>query len=162
VRAIGLAFAHAERKSFMRFVLTLLAVLVIACFTRASAQQKARTAHDEHLYELARTDLRAFAKEVSKGTSSELGETHAIVLWLTQHFDWKTTDYQERTVQQIVERGGGNCNDLALVALAAMKELNIKVRRVHEVHIRTESIGRGERSCTKLRLGRSGLRCSIS
>ena len=49
-------------------------------------------------------------------------------------------------MQQIVERGGGNCNDLAMVALAAMKELNIKVRRVHDVHIRTESAGRGERA----------------
>ncbi len=68
------------------------------------------------------------------------------MLWLAQHFDWKETDYQKRTVQQVIERGGGNCNDLAMVALAAMKELNIKVRRVHDVHIRSESVERGQRA----------------
>lgn len=124
----------------------LLAVLVLGCFAGASAGEKPRTVHDEHLYQLARTDLKAFAREVSEGTDSELGETRAIVLWLTQHFDWKATDHQKRTVQQIIERGAGNCDDLAMVALAAMKELNIKVRRVHDVHIRTESVGRGERA----------------
>lgn len=121
-------------------------VLIAAIGAHASAEQKPRTARDEHLYELARTDLKAFAKEVSQGTNSELDETQAIVLWLTRHFDWKETDYQKRTVKQIIERGGGNCNDLAMVALAAMKELNIKVRRVHDVHIRTESVDRGERA----------------
>ena len=101
---------------------------------------------DEHLYELARSDMSTFAREVSKGADSELGKTHDIVLWLTQHFAWKETDYKKRTVQQIVARDGGNCNDLAMVALAAMNELHIQVRRVHDVHIRTESIGRGERA----------------
>ena len=124
----------------------LVAVLVLGCFARAGAEEKPRTMRDEHLYQLARTDLKAFAKEVSEGTGSELGVKRGIVLWLTQHFDWKATDYQKRTVQQIIERGGGNCDDLAMVALAAMKELNIKVRRVHDVHIRTESVGRGERA----------------
>jgi Transglutaminase-like superfamily len=130
----------------MKYSYALVAAFVLTCFTPAGAQPKPRTAHDEHLYQLARTDLKAFAKEVSEGSSSELGETRAIVLWLTQHFDWKETDYKTRTVKQIVERSGGNCNDLALVAMAAMKELNIQVRRVHDVHIRTESAERGERA----------------
>ncbi len=121
---------------------------VIGCFAQGDARPKSRTPRDEHLYELVRTDSKAFATQVSEGTDSELGETRAIVLWLTQNFDWKATDYQKRTVQQIIERGGGNCDDLAMVALAAMKELNIKVRRVHDVHIRSESAGRGERAQT--------------
>ncbi len=137
-----------EGRRLVRYLHALVAVLVLACFAPAGAQQKPRTSRDEHLYGLARTDLKAFAKQVSEGTSSELGETQAIVLWLTNHFDWKETDYQKRTVRQIIERGGGNCNDLALVALAAMKELNIKVRRVHDVHIRSESVARGERAHT--------------
>src|SRR4029078_5964679 len=124
------------------FVVGLMAVIC----ARSEGTQKPHTTQDEHLYQLGRTDLKAFAKEGSQGTPSELGETRAIVLWLTQHFDWKETDYQKRTVQQIIERGGGNCDDLAMVALAAMKELNIKVRRVHDVHIRTESADRGDRA----------------
>lgn len=120
--------------------------LLILCWASAGAQQKSRSMADQPLYDLARTDLNTFAKEVSKGTISELGQTRAIVLWLAQHFDWKETDYRKRTVPQIIERGGGNCNDLAVVALATMKELNVKVRRVRDVHIRTESVERGQRA----------------
>jgi len=143
----------------MRCTCALAIAFVTAFCARAEAGQKPRTVQDEHLYQLAKTDLKAFAKEVSQGTDSELGETRAIVLWLTQHFDWKETDYQKRTVQQIVERGGGNCNDLAMVALAAMKELNIKVRRVHDVHIRTESPDRGERARALVK--EKGNTCSV-
>jgi hypothetical protein len=135
-----------QREKAMRYSYGLVAALLLICFVPVGAQQKPRTMHDEHLYQLARTDPKAFAREVSQGASSELGETEAIVSWLTQHFAWKETDYKQRSVQQIIERGGGNCNDLAMVALAAMKELNIRVRRVHDVHIRTESVGRGERA----------------
>ncbi|MBV9216637.1 MAG: hypothetical protein JO053_10695, partial [Acidobacteria bacterium] len=41
---------------------------------------------------------------------------------------------------------GGNCNDLATVGMAAMADLGIKIRKVHEVHIRTEDPGRGDRA----------------
>ena len=110
------------------------------------AETKPTSPQDEELFALARTDLKAFAVRVSKDASSDLGRAQAIVHWLVGHLEWKETDYRTRTVQEIVERRGGNCNDLALVALAAMKELGIKLRRVHDVHIRTESPGRGERA----------------
>jgi Transglutaminase-like superfamily len=114
--------------------------------TFAADPTEPRKMRDERLYALARSDFKAFAHEVSKGATSELGQTQAIVRWLTQNFEWKTTDYQKRTVPEIVERGGGNCDDFSSVALAAMTELKIKSRKVHEVHIRTESPERGERA----------------
>lgn len=126
----------------MRLLIPLV-LMVITCGS-ALAQPKPNSVQDEHLWTLAGSDIKAFAQDVSKNATSEVGRAQAIVRWLTQHFEWKATDYQKRTVQQIVERRGGNCNDLAMVALAAMKELNITLRRVHEVHIRTESAGRGE------------------
>ena len=43
----------------MRYSRALVAVLVLACFARAGAEQKPRTARDQHLYQLARTDLKA-------------------------------------------------------------------------------------------------------
>src|SRR5215813_12368495 len=105
-----------------------LRVLVVASVTFgcATTPQKPHSAEDEHLYSLLRTDREAFAQEVSKDSSSELGRTQAIVRWLTQHFDWKETDYKKRTVQEIIERRGGNCNDLAMVAIDAMKELGVE------------------------------------
>jgi Transglutaminase-like superfamily len=131
-------------------VIHLVIILILTCCA-AAAQQKVSSPRDEQLYALARTDLKAFAQLVSKDASSELSRTQAIVHWLTQHFEWKETDYKTRTVQEIIERRGGNCNDLALVALAAMKELHIELRRVHEVHIRSESPQRGERAHTMVK-----------
>src|SRR5579872_960526 len=114
-------------------------LLVTMCAAVAPAQQKPMAPRDQRLYALARTDIKAFAVEVSQGANSDVDRAHAIVQWLTRNFDWKATDYQKRSVQQVIERRGGNCDDLARVALAAMKELNIRLRRVHEVHIRTVS-----------------------
>jgi hypothetical protein len=98
---------------------------------------------DERLYALARTNLGEFAQEVTKGKDSELGKVQSIVRWVADNFDWKYTDYEKRTVQQVIERRGGNCDDMARVVLATVKELGIKTRRIHEVHIRTISERRG-------------------
>jgi hypothetical protein len=110
------------------------------------AQSVDSPARDQQLYELARTDMKRFATEVSRGQTSELGQAQAIVKWLAGNFEWKATDYQTRTVAEIIDRKGGNCNELAMVALAAMKEMNIKLRRVHEVHIYALTPERGERA----------------
>src|SRR5215475_11809264 len=120
-------------------------LILLLSFGMADAQQS-RSPFDEERYALARTDLKQFAQQVSKDATSELGRAQAIVRWLAENFEWKATDYQKRTVQEIVERRGGNCNELAMVALAAMKELNIKLRRVHEVNIYTNTPDRGERA----------------
>ncbi len=120
--------------------------LAILSSIPAVAQQPSRSAQDEHLLGLARSNMKAFAEELAHGAPSELGKVEAIVHWLVHNLDWKETDYRKRTVPEIVERRGGNCNDFALVAIAAMKELDIQTRRVHDVHIRTESVDRGERA----------------
>jgi len=127
-----------------KIVLTLLVFISVTGVTRA--QPRPLSAADQKLYTLARTDLKAFAEQVSQDATSELGRAQAIVRWLAQNFEWKATDYQKRTVPEIVERRGGNCNELAMVALAAMKELNIKLRRVHEVNIYVNTPERGERA----------------
>src|SRR5215471_4954344 len=130
----------------MKFGVFLGGLILLLTFGMVSAQTQTAPARDEQLYALARTDLKAFAQQVSKDAPSELGRAQAVVRWLAEHFDWKATDYQKRTVQEIIERRGGNCNELAMVALAAMKELNIKLRRVHEVNVYTNTPERGERA----------------
>jgi hypothetical protein len=126
----------------------MLMALIIVSFISgvASAQPKTPNAQDEEMYALARSDLKAFAQRVSKTAKSELGRAEAIVRWLATNFDWRATDYQKRSVQDIIERKGGNCNELAMVALSAMKELGIKLRRVHEVNIYTNTPERGDRA----------------
>jgi hypothetical protein len=124
-------------------------VLAVAAMASApKAAQGRKMSADDPVYALLRTDRKAFAEEVSKNTRSELGQAKAVVLWLTSHLDWRATDYKKRTVQQVIDRGGGNCDDLARVALEAMEGLHLKLRRVHDVHVRTPSSGRGERAHT--------------
>jgi hypothetical protein len=123
---------------------SLMRAFVLASFLVTTAN--AQTNQDQQLYALARTDLKGFAQQVSKDSKSELGQAQAIVRWLATNFEWKATDYQRRTVQEIIERKGGNCNELATVALGAMKELNIKLRRVHEVNIHVNTPDRGVRA----------------
>src|SRR4030095_12709715 len=118
---------HSVRENDMRFrIIPLLVLLAFTCGI-VKAQQRSPSSQNEELYALARTDLKSFAQQVSKDARSELGRAQAIVRWLAQNFEWKATDYQQRTVQQIIQRRGGNCNELAMVALASMKELAIKV-----------------------------------
>lgn len=130
----------------MKHLLRALFVLSFTFSTAAAQPNKASSTQNEELFGLARTDLKAFAQQVSKNAKSELGQAQAIVRWLAQNFEWKATDYRKRTVQEIIERKGGNCNELAMVALSAMKELNIKLRRVHEVNIYKNTPERGDRA----------------
>jgi hypothetical protein len=123
-----------------------LAIVALAAVGSASAAEPPKMRPDDPVYGLLRTDRKAFAEEVSKGSASELGRAKAVVLWLTQHLDWQATDYKKRTVQEVIDRRGGNCDDLARVALEAMEQLHLQLRRVHDVHVRTPSAGRGERA----------------
>ncbi|MEP7075336.1 MAG: transglutaminase family protein [Acidobacteriota bacterium] len=123
------------------FVFTTL--FLITC---SVAGQTPLSARDAQLYDLARQDVGKFAREVAKGERSELGQAQAIVKWLATRFEWKATDYQKRTVQEIVDRRGGNCNELAMVATAAMKSLNIQLRSVHEINIHINDPDRGVRA----------------
>jgi hypothetical protein len=114
--------------------------LVVVCVWLA-AEAPGR---DAELARLAKQDLPAFAREVSRGADSELGKTQAVVGWLTKNFRWTATDYERRSVAQIVERGGGNCFELSQVALACLEALKIPMRQVKEINIHEERAQRGE------------------
>jgi len=135
----------------MKHSVKLLLLLSFTFITTAAQTNPAGSTQNEELYGLARTDLKAFAQQVSKDAKSELGRAQAIVRWLAQNFEWKATDYQRRTVQEIIERKGGNCNELAMVALSAMKELNIKLRRVREINIHKNTPERGDGARAKVK-----------
>jgi len=118
--------------------------LFIALFVVSAPILSQEKLPSARLYQLAKADLKAFAAEVSKGADSELGRSQLVVQWLAEHLEWKGTDYQKRTVQEIIDRGGGNCNELAMVAVAALKELNIPMRKVREINIHKLTPRRGE------------------
>ncbi|MCB9293522.1 MAG: hypothetical protein H6559_10425 [Lewinellaceae bacterium] len=66
----------------------------------------------DSLYHLAVSDLSAFSKHITVKAETDFEKAKAVVDWYARHFDWTYTDYQKRTVQDILRRRGGNCNEL--------------------------------------------------
>lgn len=89
----------------------------------------------DSLYELAVADLPAFSQYVALGAKTDYDKAYRVVDWFARHFDWTYTDYKRRTVKEILERKGGNCNELAQVSRASLETLGLKMRRVREINL---------------------------
>lgn len=79
--------------------------------------------------------LKEFVQMVTgnKGTNEE--KTRKLVRWINSNFKWSYTDYQKRTVEEIIQRRAGNCAELANVLAALLKEDNIQFRWIAEINI---------------------------
>ncbi len=113
----------------------------------------------EDLYPLALEDLTAFAESVTADSSSELEQAQAIATWFATHFDWTATDYQRRTVEEILERRGGNCAELARVTTATLERLGLRMRRVREINLHVETEER--QSSASAKIAEMGNRASV-
>jgi hypothetical protein len=87
-------------------------------------------------------DKTALARTAAGGARSTVAKVRAVVDWANRSLEWTTTDYKQRTVDAILERKGGNCNDQALVVAALLHELGIETRRVREINVQPESADR--------------------
>src|SRR5215510_461653 len=95
-------------------------------------------------------NLKVFADSISAGAASDYEKAEKVVRWLAKNFDWKATDYKKRTVEEIIARQGGNCNELAMVTMALLKELNLQMRKIREINIHKESAERRENARQKI------------
>lgn len=91
-------------------------------------------------------DLKVFATGIITGVEDNYEKARTLLAWLGTHFEWKYTDYQNRTVQEIIARKGGNCFEMATVYMALLKELNINYRPIAEVNIQKPDDDRGQRA----------------
>jgi len=113
-----------------------LSILVLASLSLYSQTSK------DSLYQLAITDLSAFAKSITEAEDSDFEKTKSVVNWYARNFDWTYTDYQKRTVQDILERRGGNCYELAMATQATLEALGVKMRRMREVNLHKKNTQR--------------------
>lgn len=134
------------------FILSLLpGIFAIAqdpSFNRTNLSQKIDTAN---------LDLAVFAKQVVGNTSSNYEKAEKLLHWLSNSLEWKATDYQRRTVKQILERQGGNCFELAVVYMAMIKALNIQYRGIAEINIHRYSDERQATAEEKVKQAGSGM-----
>lgn len=121
--------------NWRRLTLTTIFVLIVSACSRGQPRER----DERDLYALARADRAAFARHLADGATSDFDRARLVVGWLAKHFDWKATDYEARTVEQILERKGGNCAELAVVADALFDELGIRKRRVQEINVHVKS-----------------------
>jgi hypothetical protein len=118
-------------------------VLLIFHFHNAEAQTASMANQGQ-------SHLKVFADSISQGAQSNYAKAEKVVRWLAANFDWTATDYQKRTVEEIMARQGGNCNELAMVTIALLKELNLQLRNVREINIHKESAARRENARQKI------------
>src|SRR6516165_4704361 len=104
-------------------------LLLISSFLLASLAGVARGG-DANLCYTDTVDLKAFATRIITGVEDNYEKARTLLAWLGTHFEWKYTDYQNRTVQEIIARKGGNCFELATVYMALLQELNITYRPI--------------------------------
>lgn len=87
-------------------------------------------------------DKAALAKTAAGDSKTTLDRVRSVILWTNRSFEWTYTDYERRTVDQIITRKGGNCNEQAMVVVALLSELGVRTRRVREINIQPESARR--------------------
>ena len=134
-------------------------VQITLLFVSTWAFSQEKTLPVDSLYALAVADLPAFAHYVTRDAKSDFEKASFVIDWFARYFDWTATDYQRRTVRDILERKGGNCNELAQVSKACMETLGLKMRRIREInlHVLTE---RRQKDAEE-RVKETGVRASV-
>jgi hypothetical protein len=110
-------------------VLLLLAAqpfLVFAQSNRTNLSEKIDTTH---------LNLRVLGEEITKHDKTDYEKATSLLNWVSHRLEWLATDYKRRTVKEILERGGGNCYELAEVYLALVREMHIKSRPIAEINL---------------------------
>ncbi|MEP7323339.1 MAG: transglutaminase-like domain-containing protein [Saprospiraceae bacterium] len=112
----------------MKLLLSTIFILFLCCFMYA---QKG--------VDTTQLDLKSFANTLAGNETNNYKKAENVLHWLSNHFDWLYTDYEKRTVKEIMVRGGGNCFELSVVFIALIKELGITYRPIAEINLHIET-----------------------
>lgn len=113
----------------MKKILQVLILFISASVINAQDEQKANQTQS----------LKELVQSVTENKGSNEEKTRKLVHWVNTNFKWSYTDYQKRTVAEIIERRAGNCAELANVLAALLTEANIPFRWIHEINIQPRS-----------------------
>lgn len=80
-------------------------------------------------------DLKALGEQITRHDATGYKKAASLLYWVSNRLEWLATDYKRRTVKEILERGGGNCYELAEVYLALVREMNIQSRPIAEINL---------------------------
>ena len=110
-------------------------------------------------YAEATVDLDALSRIATGGAKTPTEKVRAAIDWTHQNMSWTATDYKRRTVEQIIERKGGNCFDQTLVVSDLLTRVGVKTRHIREINIQPRSEGR--RASAADRVAKDGFSASV-
>ena len=112
----------------------LLVLLLLAAQPFVVHGQSGRTNLAEKI-DTTNLDLKVLGEQITANDSTDYQKARTLLNWVSNRLEWVATDYKRRTVKEILDRGAGNCYDLAQVYLAIVKAMNIKTRAIAEVNL---------------------------
>jgi len=112
--------------------IALVAQLFVACAAAAPQPDPLPTSQIE---------IDTLAKRVA-GAGDPVTRTQRLVSWMNTRLEWVATDYEERTPEQMLARGAGNCADLASVLERLLRPAGIRYRWVEEINVQPVSAER--------------------
>lgn len=104
-------------------------------------------------------DLKALGEKITVNEKTDYAKARVLLNWVSNRLEWKATDYQVRTVKEIMARQGGNCYELASVYKAMINAMNLRSRSIAEINVQRPSEER-EKSATEL-IKTKGLSASV-
>lgn len=133
----------------IRFVkaATLFAILTTTGFSQVQTIRK----NTSEKVDTTNLDLKVFSEKIIHGISGNEEKAAMLLSWVSNHLDWKSTDYEKRNVRQILVRGGGNCFELASVYMAMIKAVGIEYRPISELNLHSYSEQRQQNAESRIR-----------
>jgi len=129
------------KKIFLIVALFTQAILIHAQGNRSNLSVKIDTTN---------FDFKSFAENICANKTSSLERAKTLLHFVSNTIQWLPTDYKQRTVKEILARGGGNCYELAKVYMKFIKVLNIKYRQIAEINIQPISENRQNTAAKKV------------
>ncbi|HCL05404.1 MAG TPA: hypothetical protein DHW64_05320 [Chitinophagaceae bacterium] len=137
---------------------TILLILLILAGWQPLAAQTSRT-HSGERIDTTQLKLAELTHKITGHENSPYGKARILLNWLSNRLEWKATDYQTRTVNQILARGGGNCFELAKVYMAMIKSIQLPYRPIAEINLHITSDQR--QATAESKVTQSGNRMSV-
>lgn len=90
----------------------------------------------------AETPIERAAREAVGNAATAADKVRSVISWTHRNLEWTSTDYQERTPEQILARGGGNCYEQAKLVRALLDPAGVRTRLTREINVQPASAQR--------------------
>ena len=87
--------------------------------------------------------LESLARDVAGRTDDARSQCRQLVEWMHTEFEWSATDYQHRSLSEILARRAGNCAEQTRLLQGLLTAVHMDTRTVAEINIQAPQPERG-------------------